>query len=174
MKNSCELIIGMDGFCGRHLCERLPDAIRTTRRNAGLDAPNTHYFDLLDQGPLPDADIVYICAGMNGTLTALNAPQICYRGNVDGTVYIAERYRDTGAFVVWIGSTTAEWQLEFYGRSKRYAEIILRTMPHVGIVRAGRVQHTNVDSLCSLMIDVGRNRRRGVFLWNKDEQPYLH
>ena len=167
-----ELIIGMDGFIGRHLCTRLPEAQRTSRRNANLES--AHHFDLVKQGPLPNnVSIVYICAGVNGTLTCMQNPQLSWRANVDGTIYIAEHYRDI-AHVVWIGSTTAEWMREDYGIQKRATEMYLRGLPHVGIVRAGRVMNSNVDNLCDLLIDIGRKRKRGVFLWNVEEKPYAH
>lgn len=171
MKEFRELIIGMDGFIGRHMCARLPKAERTTRRNAALE--HAHYFDLLKQGPLPDADIVYLCAGINGTLTCANDPQRSWRVNVDGTIYVAEHYRDL-AHVVWVSSTTVEWLTEHYGRQKRAAESHLRTMPHAGMARAGRVLSSNVNDLCDLLIAIGRERRRGVFLWGEDERPYQH
>ncbi len=164
-----ELVIGMDGYIGRHLCARLPDAKRTTRREAG--AGNTHYFDLATQGPLPDADIVYVCAGVNGTETCARDPQRNYRINVDGTIYVAEHYQDK-AFVVWISSTTVEWLLDHYGQQKRIVENHLRTLPHVGMVRAGRIDHRNVEDLCSLMIDIGRTRRRGIVLFD-NVNPYV-
>lgn len=168
-----ELIIGMDGFIGRHLCKHLPQAQCTTRRNAELET--AHYFDLVKQGPLPsNIDIAYLCAGVNGTLTCMRDPQHSYRANVDGTIYVAEHCREVGAHLVWIGSTTAEWMREDYGIQKRTAETCLRTMPNVGIVRAGRVLQSNVDDLCRLMIPIGRERRRGVFIWGEDEAPYRH
>lgn len=163
-----ELIIGMDGFIGRNLHQHLPDAIVTTRRSNRLET--AHYFDLARPGPLPDADIVYLCAGVNGTLTCAQDPQRSWRVNVDGTIYVAEH----SVFLVWISSTTVEWLNEHYGRQKRTAESHLRALPYVGIVRAGRVLQSNVDDLCSLMIDIGRNRKRGVVLWNEDEKPYQH
>jgi len=169
-----ELIIGMDGFIGRHLCARLPEAHRTSRRNAALEDPRVSYFDLLKQGPLPAAvDVVYLCAGVNGTLTCATDPQRSYRINVDGTIYVCEFYRDR-AHVVWISSTTVEWLGEQYGRQKRTAENHLRTLSHVGMARAGRVLNSNVGNLCDLLIDIGRNRKRGVFLWGEDEKPYAH
>jgi len=173
MIKPAELIIGADGYIGRHMVQRLPEAERTTRRNAELEVRGTYYFDMLKQGPLPPADIVYICAGINGTLTCANDPQRSYRINVDGTIYIAEHYRDR-AHVVWISSTTVEWLVEHYGRQKRTAENHLRTLPHVGIARAGRVLNSNVADLCNLLIDIGRNRKRGVYLWGEDEKPYQH
>lgn len=166
-----ELIIGMDGFIGRNLCRHIPDAIKTTRRNAALET--AHYFDLAKPSKLPAADIVYICAGVNGTLTCAQDPQRSYRVNVDGSIYVAEHYKNS-AFVVFISSTTVEWLGEQYGRQKRIAETYLRALPHVGIVRAGRVLQSNVDNLCELMIEMGRDRKRGPTLWNPDERPYAH
>lgn len=167
-----ELIIGMDGFIGRNLCQHLSEAGRTTRRNAVLET--AHYFDLVRQGPLPNADVVYLCAGINGTLTCAQNPQHSWRVNVDGTIYVAEHYRSIGGFVVWISSTTVEWLDEHYGRQKRAAEAHLRTMPNVGMVRAGRVLQSNVNDLCRLMISIGRERRRCIVLWGEDEKPYQH
>ena len=166
-----ELIIGADGFIGRNLCRHLPAALRTTRRHAALESAS--YFDLSRPGPLPEADVVYLCAGINGTLTCANDPRLSYRVNVDGTIYVAEHYRDK-AFVVWISSTTVEWLNEHYGQHKRIAENYLRALPHVGMVRAGRVLQSNVDDLCKLMISIGREKRHGIFLWNEDEKPYQH
>lgn len=166
-----ELIIGMDGFIGRNLHRHLPDALVTTRRTNRLETAK--YFDLARPGPLPDADVVYLCAGVNGTLTCANDPQRSWRVNVDGTIHVAEYYADK-AFVVWISSTTVEWLTEHYGRQKRAAECHLRTLSHVGMVRAGRVLQSNVDDLCRLMIDIGRTKSRGVVLWNEDEKPYQH
>lgn len=167
-----DLIIGGDGFIGRNLCRHLPNAAITTRRNGSL-GQNAFYFDMEKRGPLPDADIVYICAGVNGTLTCSQEPQRSYRVNVDGTIYIAEHYRDR-AFVVWISSTTVEWLTEHYGRQKHTAELYLRAMPHVGIVRAGRVMQSNVDELCTLMIRMGLGQEHQIVLWNEDERPYAH
>jgi dTDP-4-dehydrorhamnose reductase len=165
-----ELIIGVDGFIGRNLYRHLPHAMTTTRRSNRLE--NSHYCDLLRPGPLPEADIIYLCAGINGTLTCAQDPQRAWRTNVDGPIWVAEHYRES--FVVWISSTTVEWLNEHYGRQKREAEAYLRGMVHVGIVRAGRVLQSNVDDLCKLMIDIGRDRKRGIVLWNEDEKPYAH
>jgi nucleoside-diphosphate-sugar epimerase len=168
-----ELIIGMDGFIGRALCRHLPDALKTTRRGQRGLEPIEHHFDLLQPGWVPPADIVYLCAGVNGTLSCAQDPQRSYRTNVDGTIFVAEYCRDH-AFLVWISSTTVEWLGEHYGEQKRIAENYLRALPHVGIVRAGRVLQSNVAELCSLMVEVGRQRRRGIVLWNEDERPYQH
>lgn len=122
-------------------------------------------------GKLPEADIAYLCAGVNGTLTCARDPQGSFRVNVDGTLYVAERYRGK-SFVVWISSTTVEWCSEAYAVQKRTAETVLRTMPHVGIVRAGRVTKENVSDLCETLVEVGRSGKSGVTVWNPDEKPY--
>ncbi len=179
-----ELIIGGDGRVGSALRRLLPEAMHTTRHSpqpAEFHPPwDAFYFNMLNPTALPVADIVYICAGVNGALTCAQQPQLSYRVNVDGTIWIAEYYRKpppplvpyNGPFVVWVSSTTVEWQMEGYGMQKRITEMALRGMPHVGIVRAGRVLQPEVDKLCELMIDIGRNRKRGVFLWNEEEKPY--
>jgi dTDP-4-dehydrorhamnose reductase len=166
-----ELIIGGDGRVGVALRRHLPDAGWTSRRLTASSAIPPYDFDLLERGPLPDADVVYICAGVNGALTCSQNAQISYRTNVDGTIYVAEHYRDK-AFVVWVSSTTVEWQMEHYGHQKRITETVLRAMPHVGIVRAGRVLQPEIDDLCRVMIRVGRERERNIVLWNEDERPY--
>jgi hypothetical protein len=38
----------------------------------------------------------------------------------------------------------------------------------------GRVPKSNVDDSYRVMIDIGRNKQRGVMLWNADEKPYQH
>lgn len=167
-----ELVIGSTGFVGSNLCRHLPAAAHTARRPQEMET--SYHFDLLSQGPLPFADIVYLCAGVNGTLTCANDPQRSWRVNVDGTIYVAEHYNAEGAFLVWISSTTVEWLSEHYGRQKRAAEAHLRAMPNVGIVRAGRVMKSNVDDLCRTMIKIGHNKERGLWLWGEDEKPYAH
>jgi dTDP-4-dehydrorhamnose reductase len=168
-----EIIIGAQGFVGSNLSRHLPNAIKTSRRN-GSEVPDSGYwfFDMLDSNPaLPNASVAYICAGVNGTLTCARDPQGSFRANVDGTIRIARLYEND--FVVWIGSTTAEWSSDHYGRQKLITETVLRTMPNVAIVRAGRVTKDNVDDLCRLMILLGRDRQGGTRLWNVDEKPYV-
>ena len=162
-------VIGADGFIGANLARRLPGAILTTRRGAYLDGRWS--LDLADPGQLPDVRTVYLCAGVNGALTCARDPQGSWRVNVDGTIRVAEAYRDR-AFVVWLSSTTVEWGADHYARQKRTAETVLRAMPHVGIIRAGRVTQANVGALCDEMIRVAEARLAGVTPWNIDEQPY--
>lgn len=165
-----ELIIGVDGFIGSKLSQLLPEAIQTSRRFSYLNGP--YPFDLSECGPLPDADIVYLCAGVNGSLSCAQNPQETYRTNVDGTLYVAEFCKRKAAHLIWISSTTVEWCNEAYALQKRTTEQALRFMPHVGIVRAGRVTHQNVFDLAQEMIRIGRNKETGVHLWNADEKPY--
>jgi len=153
-----ELIIEQDGFIGGHLCTHLPNALRTTRRRW---EGNALFYDMLQKGPLPCADVVYICAGVNGNLPCAREPSISWRTNVDGTIHIADHFKD--AFVVWISSAAVEWSAEIYGSQKRIVETYLRALPNVAIVRAGRVLRSNVDILCAKMIALGRAKQRGVF-----------
>lgn len=170
-----DLIIGMDGFIGRRLCGHLPDALKTSRRPYPL---GVWHFDLLKPEPPPKADTIYICAGVNGNLACSLNPQMSYRANVDGTIWIVENARSPRdgyrPFIVWISSTTVEWLTEHYGTQKRIVENHLRSLGYVGMVRAGRVLESNVDDLCRTMIDIGHNRRSGITLWGEDEKPYQH
>ncbi|HET9285672.1 MAG TPA: NAD-dependent epimerase/dehydratase family protein [Candidatus Angelobacter sp.] len=159
------LVIGATGFIGGNLAKHLP------KIGTGLWTRND--FDMLTKtGFLPQAHIIYLCAGVNGTLTCSTNPQETYRVNVDGTIYITEHYRIWGGFVVWISSTTVEWLSEDYGAQKRTTEQYLRQMPNVAIVRAGRVDNSNVADLCTTMIDLGQKQRKTLVLWNENEQPY--
>ena len=167
-----ELIIGMDGFIGRHLCERLPDAIFTTRRRQ-VYPPKVVYFNLLKPDILPKASVVYLCAGINGNLTCSLDPRTSYKTNVDGTIWVADRCREMGATLVWLSSTTVMWLNEHYGQQKRLAETYLRAMPNVAIVRAGRVLKDNVADLCELLVTMG-GRPGDLITWNEDERPYEH
>ena len=173
-----ELIIGGHGRIGSKMREHLPQAPWTTRRHdevVNAKIGNIWYFDLLKPEGLqqfPQADVVYLCAGVDGTLTVANDFQRAYKTNVDGTIAVAEFYRDK-AHVVWLSSTTVYWMTEKYGEFKRLVELHLRAMPHVGIIRAGRVTADNIDDLCMLMIGMGRNRVNAIVPWNEDEKPYV-
>lgn len=168
--SATELVIGADGFVGQRL-QQMSGADGTSRRNP-LFLPNSYYLDLLDfkTGDLPLTEVVYLCAGVNGSLTCARNVQEAYRINVDATIKIAEHYKYS-AFVVWISSTTVEWGLDHYATQKRTAETALRGLG-VGIVRAGRVTRDNVDDLCNLMMKVGRAKKSGLYLWGVDEKPY--
>jgi dTDP-4-dehydrorhamnose reductase len=161
-----ELVIGGEGYIGSRLLKMIPGASATTRRSHLWMS----FMDLANVGSFPLADIVYICAGVNGAM-ACEGNSKAYRVNVDGTVKLAQHYSKTG-FVVWISSTTVEWSNSAYARMKQVTEGILRVMPNVGIVRAGRVVNSNVEDLCKTLIDVGRGKITGVTLWGEDEKPY--
>jgi len=164
-----ELVIGADGYIGAHLA-RIAGARGTTRRAGGGE----HLFlDLLDfrEAELPAADRVYICAGVNGAMPCEGNAR-AYRINVDATIRLAQHYSGRGGFVVWIGSTTVEWSSTAYARHKLTTETVLRTMPGVAVVRAGRVVNSNVEDLCRTMLGIGRDRLRGVHLWGAEEPAY--
>lgn len=167
-----ELVIGADGFIGGRLRTLLgPQCEGTSRRNPTMHP--FHHLDLLDfeVAKLPEATAVWICAGVNGAMACEGRAE-SYRVNVDAPIRLARHYRATGAFTVWISSTTVEWSNSAYARQKSLSEVALSSVPLVGIVRAGRVLHSNVDDLCQLLAKIGRERRAGVTLWGTDEQPY--
>lgn len=163
-----ELVIGGDGFIGSCLV-RLAYAVGTSRRK-GRGEP---HLDLLaiDEAKLPEARIVYLCAGVNGAMACEGSPQ-AYRVNVDAPIRLAQHYTRSGAFFVWISSTAVEWSGTAYARHKLTAETALRLLPGVGIVRPGRVLASNVEDLCWTMIGIGRHRREGITLWRTEEPGY--
>lgn len=165
-----QLVVGADGFIGRRLLG-ITGAEGTSRGNPIYH--HHHVLDLkdFDTEKLPQADVVYICAGVNGAKNC-EGNQDAHRINVDGTIRLAKHYVGQGAFVVWISSTTVEWSNSAYARQKAMTETVLLTMPRVAIVRAGRVLHSNVDELCSTMIRAAKQRSEGVTLWGADEKPY--
>jgi dTDP-4-dehydrorhamnose reductase len=127
---------------------------------------NHHLINLLDFTDVPPADIVYICAGVNGALRCEGSPE-AYRTNVDGTIRLVRAY--SSAFVVWISSSTVEWGNSQYARMKAQVEAVLLNNPNVGIVRAGRVLESNVDDLCTTLLKVGRGRIGHLTLWGAEE-----
>lgn len=162
-----ELVIGADGFIGQRL-QQLSKAEGTSRRNP-LFLPNSYYLELdrFSDGDLPDADLIYLCAGINGAMKC-EGNKDAFRVNVDSTIRIAQHYTPK-SFLVWISSMSSEWANTAYARQKAYAECALRLMPNVGIVRAGRVTKDNLDDLCKTLIKVGREKIEGITLWGSDD-----
>jgi dTDP-4-dehydrorhamnose reductase len=165
-----ELVIGVDGFIGRRMLD-LTGAEGTSRGNPCFHGH--HHLDLLgfSESDLPKADMVYLCAGVNGAMKCAGN-QESYRVNVDATIRLAQHYSSSGSFLVWLSSTSVEWSIEAYARQKAMAETAIRMLPSTGIIRAGRVVRSNLDDLCHRMIAVGRTRTSGVTLWGEDERPY--
>lgn len=161
-----ELIIGASGFIGKALHRMLPDAICTSRKPGA-----EHYLDLLDITEMPECQVCYLCAGANGAKTCAGS-QDAFRVNVDAPIAMAHEVGRSMQFLVYISSMSVEWNEGAYTRQKLAAEMVLRTMPGVGIVRAGRVVQSNVDSLCETMIRVGRERINGITRWGSDEIAY--
>jgi len=166
-----ELVVGADGFIGSKLQQEL-NCEGTSRKNPLYH--QNHYLDLsnFQESDLPRADVVYLCFGVNGSLTCAQNPQESFRINVDSTIKLAKHYSKS-SFVVWIGSTTVEWSTDHYARQKLTTETVLRTLPNVSIVRAGRVTKENLDDLIYTLKGLGRNKIPGVKLWGEDEKPYV-
>jgi dTDP-4-dehydrorhamnose reductase len=161
-----ELIIGATGRIGKVLSKKLPDAIRTSSSDGNLPL-----LDLLHVKTIPLCDIVYICGGINGTKPC-EGNEFAFRINVDGPVNVARIMAARGGFSVYISSMSIEWLGAAYQRQKLAAETILRTMPNIGIVRAGRVTGDNIEALCEMLIKVGRERIEDVTLWGTDNIAY--
>lgn len=163
-----EVVIGIDGFIGSAMAVKLPNAVHTTHKPFHVDG--RWPFDLLDFGPLPSADVVYICAGFNGQKKCEGNP-VSHHVNVDATIRLAKHYINEGAFPVWISSRSLEWCNSAYSRQKMFVESVFHLLP-VGIVRAGRVTPDNLDDLCDTLIAVGRSKRCGLTVWGTDEISY--
>lgn len=160
-----EAVLGANGYIGRHLAEILPDAMHIGRGSIDLRM-------LPAQRTLaPACDILYLCAGANGA-KACEGNQDSFIVNVDAPIFLAEKMAERGGFMVFISSMSIEWLDTAYQRQKLAAETVLRTMPNVGIVRAGRVVDGNIDDLCATMLKIGRNRLRGVTRWGNDDIAY--
>jgi nucleoside-diphosphate-sugar epimerase len=162
-----ELIIGGDGFLGSHLRKWLPEALVTTRGHAVH-----HHLDLLNPGEVPQCDIAYFCASING-FQPCQGNVYAYRTNVDGTLAVCRKLLKQGSFVVWISSCAVEWSIgHSYALQKQLVEIALQMQPNCAVVRSGRILPSNVDDLCKTVIKVGHERIEGVTLWGINEPPY--
>lgn len=126
---------------------------------------------MLDFKDVPEADTVYVCAGANGAKRC-EGVQESFRVNVDAPVEIARIVGARGGFTVCVTSMSVEWLDGAYQRQKLAAESMLRVMPSVGIVRAGRVTKENVGELCVAIASVGRLKRTGVTRWGSDDISY--
>jgi len=163
-----ELVIGCTGFIGGALFGMLPGAIGTSSRPGGQHL----HLDLRDVREVPACDIAYICAGANGAKRC-EGSQDSFLVNVDGPIEVARIVTERGGFVVWISSMSIEWMgAAAYQRQKLAAESVLRLMPGVGVVRAGRVVRDNVQDLCMALIRIGRSRQAGLVRWGNDELAY--
>lgn len=163
-----ELIIGGSGFIGGALRRHLPPATLWTSHRHGV-APIL--LDLRDVRFVPPGDVVYLCGGANGAKPC-EGSQDAFRTNVDGPIEVARIVTARGGFMVWISSMSIEWGSMGYQRQKLAAESVLRLMPSVGVVRAGRVTKDNLDDLCATLIRVGRERVTGLTRWGTDEIAY--
>lgn len=160
-----ELIVGSSGKIGAALARKIPEARTTTRKE--LDLLKLEEAD----SAIFDVDVIYLCAGANGAYRCEGKPE-SFTVNVDAPVAIARLADSYGAFLVYIGSQSVEWQDGAYPRQKLAAECQLSGLDHVAIVRAGRVLDSNVDDLCETMMRVGRDRIAGVTRWGSDDTTY--
>ena len=152
-----EVVIG-PGYIGSRLCE-LSGALDVSREVVDLlKLPQT----------LPQARIVYLMAGVNGT-KACEDDRTSWRVNVDGTAELAWRYAAHRTHVVWLSSDMVEWGTGAYAEQKRATESLLRThaLAHrIAILRADRVTDENRDSLCKTLMLLGRKAAKGVHHWS--------
>lgn len=76
------LIIGSDGFIGRHFVKTFPDAYAINRQTLDLLNP--------DINKLPHADFAVICAGIGNPKLCESDPQKSYECNVIGTLKLCK------------------------------------------------------------------------------------
>ncbi|APW41614.1 sugar nucleotide-binding protein [Rhodoferax saidenbachensis] len=100
------LVVGADGAIGAALASALPRAsvLGTSRR------PDSGWLPLdlgmpINTAILPDAQTVFLCAGINGFSACDADPALAARVNVESTLAVGVHYLRRGAHVVFLSST---------------------------------------------------------------------
>ena len=159
------LLVGARGIVGSAIKARLlkigADAVCTTRSAED----GSMRFDLLIDSPaiLPDADIVYLVAGIPNFL-ACETDRASYRVNVDAVIAIARRF--PGAFLVYVSSDAVEWcGATALARQKSAVEACLLHR-EAAILRPARVTRENAAAFAELAVGIGAARMAGVYRWS--------
>ena len=158
------LVIGGDSFIGGRLAETLRanghEVVVTTRVVGREDAL---FFDMKHPIGVPRADVVFICAAMTRFIDCEQHPE-AYRVNVDAPVSIAKQVRDYGGKVVYFSSEAVEKALGTkYGLHKALVEMALAGLPNAIVVRIGKTDEVNVDSLCRRVLTLAVIGNTGLF-----------
>lgn len=162
------LIVGKDGFIGSALfaeaVKRGLDPVGTTRRGAGAASHLSWFLDLEGDFAVPPVpDVAYLLAGVIGYRNCEGSSR-AYRVNVDGTVRLAKMLVSCGTFIVFMSSDAVEYGLgSAYGTHKALVEIFLQSVCDPAIVRAPRIAPAALPQLCDLLLDIGTNRKPGIF-----------
>lgn len=146
------LVIGGDSFIG----VRLADALRAnghevacTTRRVGRNAV---FFDMRYPIGVPRCDVAFICAAMTKFIDC-EIDLEAYRVNVDAPINIARQVSDMGGKVVYFSSEAVEGALHTaYGMHKALVETALVGIGNAIVVRIGKTDEANVESLCRRVI----------------------
>lgn len=152
------LVVG-DGLIGSAICHGIEGALHTSRREGGF------YLDLLNPpGALPQADVAYLCAGVNG-FKQCEGNCKAWRTNVDGVLSVAKTLNRQGSFLVYISTAAVEWSGEMYARQRAMVEIGLNTMCDPAIIRPEKVTADNAAEFAAFVVAIGSGHRPGVHHW---------
>jgi uncharacterized protein YbjT (DUF2867 family) len=147
-------VTGHLGFVGTHLLDRLPLA-----EILGIDLQDG--FDILDCD-LPDADVVIHLAAQPGVISSMDNPELTMWTNVQGTVRLAERYKDARFVFASSGGAIQETIASPYGLSKKMGEDYLRLRhPDAVILRFSNVYGPGSRSVVRQVPE--RPRRRAIY-----------
>jgi dTDP-4-dehydrorhamnose reductase len=151
-------VVGGDGAIGSALARRLRvggiEVLASTRRELA-DPERQFRLDLRDVGDarLPDCDVVILTAAMTRLADCRADPEMAWRVNVEAQIGLAEKARNSGAFVVFFSTNqvfdgakanvdpdTAPNPRSLYGRMKAEAEAaLLRSGAPTAIIRLTKV-----------------------------------
>ena len=110
------IITGGAGFIGSHLVEQLPDYV-------GLDLKSKN--DILTC-KLPEADMVVHLAALSTVLECIDDPLEAVRQNIEGTVRLAQHYKDKRFIFISSGGEIQETVESPYGMTKYAAEELVK------------------------------------------------
>ena len=154
------MVIGANGRIGSAMCKELAARKRafigTTRQTLDVTAP----------GVIPPCDVAYLCAAQLRTDPAIAVPDE-WAINVDGTIEVAKRLHDKGAFVVFLSSRAVESRNDEYTRMKKIVEKSVDVMDGA-IVRLATVNERLLPDAVNTLLAVGDDRIKGLTVWGQD------
>lgn len=155
-------IVGGDGLIGGAVAHALNGkSIASTRR----DKPGAIFLDLLNPPEtLPQADVAYLCAGVNG-FKQCEGNCNAWRTNVDGVLAVAKTLNRQGSFLVYISTAAVEWSAEMYARQRAMVEIGLNALCDPAIIRPEKVTADNAAEFAAFVIAIGSGHRAGIHHW---------
>ena len=158
-----QLVIGGDGLIGSAVrCELERQKANFAATSRKPDARLR--FDLMLDAPaiLPDAEIVYLIAGMP-TFLACETDRNSWRVNVDGIIAAARRF--PLSFLVYVSSDAVEWCASTgLARQKAAVEAYLLHR-EAAIVRPSRVVPHTAPLFAQFLVGLGNAAMPGVYRW---------